>query len=70
MLKNRKISDGWYRRFIEREPDLSLRRGDATANVQMDCLHPETMKKYIELLKDVLIENDLMNYAITNLQCR
>ena len=46
VLKKRKISDGWYRRFMERRPELSLRRGDATANVRMDCLHPETIKNY------------------------
>ena len=38
------------RRFMERQPELSLRRGDANANVQMDCLNPEVMKKYFELL--------------------
>ena len=57
-MKKTKISDGWYRRFVERHPDLSLRRGDATANVRMDCLNPETVKKYFELLK---VENDLLN---------
>lgn len=36
---------------------LSVRRSDATVNIRMDCLHPETVKKYFELLKDVLIEN-------------
>ena len=36
VLKKRKISDGWYRRFIGRQPELSLRRGDATANVRTD----------------------------------
>ena len=46
--------------FMERQSHLSLRKGDATANVQMDCLSPETMKQYFDLLKDVLEENDLM----------
>ena len=28
-----KVTDGWFRRFMERQPKLSLRKGDATANV-------------------------------------
>ena len=61
VLKKINISDGWYRRFMARQPELSLRRGNATANVRMNCLNPEAMKKYFELLKDVLVENDLLN---------
>ena len=33
VLKKQKVSDGWFRRFKERQPQLSLQRGDATANV-------------------------------------
>ena len=33
VLQGEKITDGWFRRFLERRPNLSLRRGDATANV-------------------------------------
>jgi hypothetical protein len=63
VLKYKKISDGWYRRFMARQSQLSLRlrKGDATANVRMDCLNPEAMKQYFDLLKDVLEENDLMD---------
>ena len=61
VLKHKKISDGWYRRFMARQSQLSLRKGDATANVWMDCLNPEAMKQYFDLLKDVLEENDLMD---------
>ena len=60
VLKHTKISDGWYRRFMERQSHLSLRKGDPTANVRMDCLTPEKMKQYFELLKDVLEEHNLM----------
>ena len=45
---------------MERQSHLSLRKGDATANVRMDCLNYEAMKQYFDLLKDVLEENDLM----------
>ena len=50
---------------MARQPGLSLRRGDATANVRMDCLNPEAMKKYFELLKYVLVENDLFELTIS-----
>ena len=43
-----RISDGWFRRFMERQPKLSLRRGDPTANVRMDCVTKETMDQYFE----------------------
>ena len=60
VLKRTKMSNGWYRRFMERQSHLSLRNNDdATAEVWMDCLSPETMKQYFDLLKDVVEENDL-----------
>ena len=43
-----------------RQPQLSLRKGDPTTNVRMDCLNKETMDKYFDLLKDTLVENNLM----------
>ena len=32
VLKHTKISDGWYRRFMERQSHLSLRKGDTSGN--------------------------------------
>ena len=52
MLRGSRVTSGWFRRFMERHPDLSLRKGDVTANVRMDCLNSETMKAYFDLLKD------------------
>ena len=60
MTGQKKISDGWFRRFMTRQPQLSLRKGDPTANVRMDCLNKETMDKYFDLLRDTLVENNLM----------
>ena len=60
MTGQKRISDGWFRRFMQRQPQLSLRKGDATANVRMDCLTKETMDKYFDLLQDTLVENNLM----------
>ena len=55
------ISDGWFRRFVERQPYLSLRKCDATANVQMDYVNKETMTEYFNLLKNILTEHGLMD---------
>ena len=33
MLRGSRVTSGWFRRFMERHPDLSLRKGDVTANV-------------------------------------
>ena len=60
-LRKQKISDGWFRRFMERQPYLRLRKGDATANVRMDYVNKETMTEYFDLLKNVLSEHGLMN---------
>lgn len=60
MTGQKKISDGWFRRFMTWQPQLSLRKGDPTANVRMDCLNKKTMDKYFDFLKDTLVENNLM----------
>ena len=44
LLRKRRISDGWFQHFIERQPQLSLCKGDSTAFVHMDA-----MKKQQEL---------------------
>ena len=61
VLRGTKITDGWFRRFLERRPNLSLQRGDATANVRMEALDHETMKDYFKSLEETLNEHDLMN---------
>ena len=55
----RRISRGWFERFMRRQPQLSLRKGDATANVRMDSVNPEAMSQYFDLLNDVLEEYGL-----------
>ena len=39
LLRKSMISDGWFRRFIERQPQLSLRKGDKTAFLRMDAMN-------------------------------
>ena len=42
-LRASHVSDGWWRRFKERQGDLSLRQGDSTAHVRMDAMNQETI---------------------------
>ena len=62
VLRDEKISNGWFRRFLERRPNLSLRRGDATANVRMEALDIEKMNEYFKSLEETLKQHNLMNY--------
>ena len=59
VLKGNKLSSGWWRRFLERQPYLSLRRGDSTAHVRMDAVNEDTLKHYFSLLNDIMTEFDL-----------
>ena len=62
VLKNKRISDEWFRRFLERQPHLCLRKGDPTANVHMDAMaNKEALDNYFKLLKEVMEENNLMD---------
>ena len=57
----KKLTNGWYYRFMGRQEHLALRKGDPTANVRMDCLSKKVMEDYFEKLKKNLEENNLMN---------
>jgi hypothetical protein len=46
VLRGGQVSTGWWRRFLERQKDLSLRQGDSTAHVRMDAVNCETMQHY------------------------
>ena len=42
--KSSKVTSGWLKRFLERSPERTLRRGDDTANVRMDCCNDDMIK--------------------------
>ena len=44
----KKISSGWYSRFMERHPTLTLRKGDPIANVRMECMEKTTMAEHFD----------------------
>ena len=60
LLKSSCINEGWWRRFLECQSDLSLRQGDSTAHVRMDAVNKETMDQYFSLLYDTLRTHDLL----------
>ena len=61
ILHGSRISHGWWHRFLKRQADLTLRRGDNTAHVRMEAINQQTLKQYFELLNDTLREHDLLN---------
>jgi transposase-like protein len=71
VLRGARISDGWWRRFLERHPDLSLRSGDSTGFVRMDAMNEQNLRTYFDLLNSVLEENNLKVHPeqIYNMGC-
>ena len=57
ILKSNHISNGWWRRFLARQPQLALCRGDTTGHVRTDAINHENVGNYYQLLKDVLEVN-------------
>ena len=45
VLRCNRISDGWFRCFLERQPKLCLCKGDATVSVRMDTMSRALVKK-------------------------
>ena len=59
VLRGARISDGWWRRFLLRHPQLSLQSGDATGYARMNAMNEKNLKVYFDLLDTVLKENNL-----------
>ena len=51
ILRKERISSGWFRRFRERQPDVSLRKGDSMALVRFRCTDKETIDGYYDIPK-------------------
>ena len=60
-LRTSHVSDGWWRRFKERQGDLSLRQGDSTGHVRMDAMNRETIDHYFALLHNTLTTHNLLD---------
>ena len=63
VLKKDKINCGWFWRFRERNPIVSLRQGDSMAAVRFQCTTPEIIDEYYDLLETVLTEHELSDNA-------
>ena len=61
VLQSHRVSDGWWRRFLERQPQLSLHKGDPTAHVRMNTVTKDVIEGYYNLLEETLCEHDLTN---------
>lgn len=62
LLRGSHITDGWWKRFLQRHPNLSLRSGDATGHVRMNAMTKENITNYFDLLKKCIEENGLQNH--------
>ena len=61
MAAHDRVTPKYHMDGLQRQPELSYRRGDPMANVRMDCLNKDAMTQYFDLFKEVLTENNLMN---------
>ena len=61
MKGDNKVSDNWYRCFLERQLQLPLRKGDPTAAERVACTSVEILENYLELLKQSLKESTVMD---------
>ena len=66
LLRKDHVSDGWWKQFKERQPELSLRRGDATAHVRMDSTNKNTIEAYYNLLEETLQKHNLSDHPGQN----
>ena len=62
VLRRDKISNGWWIRFVECQPEVSLQRADSTAHIRMDSVNKEFISFYFDLLESTLTENSLIDY--------
>lgn len=56
-LKGTRVSNGWWEKFLRRNPSLRLRSGDSTAHVRMEAINAENLRAYYNLLKGVYDEH-------------
>ena len=56
VMKGTKLSNGWWEKFLKRNPNLKLRVGDSTAGVRFDAITAENMDHYFNLLQEVYDE--------------
>ena len=58
-FQQKEISAGWFKRFREQQPDVSLWKGDSMVLVHSHCTDKETIDNHYDLLETMMEENDL-----------
>lgn len=53
--------EGWWTRFRERQPKISLRASDSLSRVRANAVTKDNMEKYFSLLKETLVSNNLLD---------
>ena len=56
------ITNGWWHKFLKRNPMLRLRAGDSTAGVRMEAVNVEIIHAYFDLLRSVYDEFGFDDY--------
>lgn len=59
--EQQKAGDHWFRSFLERNPELSIRQSEGLSLARAQGLNRDEVRKFFDLLTSVLIENDLIN---------
>lgn len=50
----------WFHLFLSRHPELSIRKSEGVSLARTQNMNQETVKKYFDLLQDILVKNDLL----------
>ncbi len=62
ILRGHRISQSWWRQFLKRQKDLSLRHGDNCAQVRMNAVNSDTLKQYFDLQEITLKDHELLHH--------
>jgi len=57
-LRVARVTLGWWQKFTERNPSLTLRSGGSTAAIRLDAVNEENMDNYFDKLKEMFNEGD------------
>ena len=55
------VTDGWWRHFLKRWPNLALRKGDPYSHARIQMTSRDVFEKYFDLLKDTLLKHLLFD---------
>lgn len=59
--QDKSVTYGWWARFSERHPSLSLRTAMPLSLARAMATDNEVLQQYYDLLEDTLIKNEILN---------